>query len=99
MSDHRDEQEDQRPRKDARAWPFGAETTESEAQGEGNYDATRTYNAATQAFVDSGRVDEAAQRAAPADEGEAAELLLAEQAAKERAREEDPAVDRGRSLR
>ena len=33
--------------------------------GEGNYKATREYNAATKKFVESGRVDAAARDAAP----------------------------------
>lgn len=66
-------------------------------QGEGNYDASRQYNEATREFVASGQVDAAAREAAPADAGEAAELLQAEEAGKARAKEEDPAVDRGDS--
>jgi hypothetical protein len=70
-----------------------------QVQGEGNYAAAQEYGASTQDFVRSGRVEDAARAAVPADEGEAAELLLAVEAAKERAKEEDPTVDRGRSLR
>ena len=67
-------------------------------QGEGNYDAARRYNQRTRTFVDSGKVTDAARDAAPVDEAEARALGEAERAGRERAREEDPAVDRGRSL-
>lgn len=57
--------------------------------GEGNYQATRDYNAATRRFVGSGRVAEAARRAAPSSSGEAASLERAERAGKRRAKGED----------
>ena len=34
-----------------------------QVQGEGNYEASRTYNEATKRFVESGKVDKAAQDA------------------------------------
>jgi hypothetical protein len=55
-------------------------------QGEGNYDASRQYNDATKKFVESGKVDEAARKAAPRTSAEAAEMLAAEQLAKSRAK-------------
>ncbi|MFO1312427.1 MAG: hypothetical protein U1F41_10240 [Burkholderiales bacterium] len=58
--------------------------------GEGNYEASRQYNEATKRFVESGRVDEAAREAAPANEKEAAEMRQAEQAALLRAKESPP---------
>ena len=42
--------------------------------GEGNYQASREYNEATRDFVKSGRVEEAARRAAPASAREQASL-------------------------
>lgn len=63
--------------------------------GEGNYKASRQYNEATKRFVDSGRVEEAARDAAPADEREAAELERAEAQGASRAKEEDPQVESG----
>jgi hypothetical protein len=63
--------------------------------GEGNYKAAREFDAAEAAFVKSGRVDKAARDAAQKSEAEQAELDRAEQLARERAREEDPAL-RGR---
>jgi len=65
-------------------------------QGEGNYESTRNYNAATRRFVESGRVDEAARRAAPRDAKEAKSIEQAERAGAARAKEEDPAVTHGR---
>jgi hypothetical protein len=58
--------------------------------GEGNYKASQRYREKTEAFVESGRVDEAAKAATPASPEEAAELEQAEQAGRERAAEEDP---------
>lgn len=58
--------------------------------GEGNYAASRQYNEATRRFVESGRVEEAARDAAPANEKEAAEMRQAEQAALLRAKEAPP---------
>ena len=62
--------------------------------GEGNYQAAREFDAAEAAFVKSGQVDKAAHDAAPKSAAEAAELARAEQAGRERARGEDPAVRR-----
>lgn len=59
-------------------------------QGEGNYDASRRYREKTEAFVESGRVDEAAESAAHVTPEEARELEQAEQAGRDRAAEEDP---------
>jgi hypothetical protein len=55
--------------------------------GEGNYAATRQYNAATKKFVQSGRVDAAARAAAPRSPQEAQEMKQAEQAALLRAKD------------
>ena len=62
--------------------------------GEGNYQAAREFDAAEAAFAKSGQVDKAAHDAAPKTPAEEAELARAEQAGRERAREEDPAVRR-----
>ena len=62
-----------------------------EMQGEGNREAAKEYNEATHKFVESGKVDEAAERAKGQDPGEAEQ---AERAGKERAKEKDPAVHR-----
>lgn len=57
--------------------------------GEGNYKASREYNEATKKFVESGKVDDAAQKAKPRNEQEARELREAEQAGKSHAKGED----------
>ncbi|MDQ6620097.1 MAG: hypothetical protein M3Z31_10440 [Pseudomonadota bacterium] len=66
-------------------------TTDNE-HGEGNYKASRDYNERTKRFVDSGKVDEAAQDAAPHSAEEAAEMEAAEEIGRQHAKEEDPAV-------
>ncbi len=62
--------------------------------GEGNYEATRDYNARTKRFIESGQVEQAAENAAPHDEAEAAEMREAEETGKSRMKEEDPALRR-----
>lgn len=47
-------------------------------QGEGNYHAARRHRAATQKFINQGKVPQAAVDAAPASEQEAQALLAAE---------------------
>lgn len=69
---------------------------QDKVHGEGNYKAAREFDAAEAAFVRSGRVDEAARESAPKSPAEEAELARAEQAARERARGEDPALLRRR---
>jgi hypothetical protein len=67
--------------------------------GEGNYQASREYNDATREFVESGRVDEAARRAAPASGREQASLEEAERVGKRRAKGEDPQLAPPRARR
>ena len=62
--------------------------------GEGNYKASRQYNEATKEFVESGRVDEAARKAAPQNQQQAQQMDEAEAKGKSRAKEEDPALKR-----
>jgi hypothetical protein len=62
--------------------------------GEGNYQATRDYNARTKRFIDSGKVDEAAGNAAPRSEAEAEEMREAEEIGKRHMKEEDPELRR-----
>ena len=57
-----------------------ANTKDADLQGEGNYDASRRYRQATEKFVESGKVDKAAERAKPTSIAEAAELERAEEA-------------------
>ncbi|MEO8346233.1 MAG: hypothetical protein ABI607_11110 [Betaproteobacteria bacterium] len=53
-------------------------TKPDKVQGEGNYEAAKEYNDATRKFVKSGRVEAAAQEAAPKTRAEAAEMRAAE---------------------
>ena len=57
--------------------------------GEGNYKATKDYNDATKQFIDSGKVDDAAQKAKPRNESEARQLTQAEQEGKSHSKGED----------
>jgi hypothetical protein len=55
--------------------------------GEGNYKATRDYNERTKDFIESGKVDEAAQKAKPKNQQEAREMEQAEQEGKSHAKD------------
>ncbi len=72
---------DQQPNKD------------SEVQGEGDYKAARRYNDATREFVEEENVAEAARDAEPQSVGEEQQLEHAEQAGRDRAKDEDPLLD------
>lgn len=63
----------------------------TENQGEGDRKAAERYNQETQDFVKSGKVQEAVKKAAGQSPEEAER---AEQAGRERAKEEDPEVHR-----
>ena len=56
--------------------------TKDKEHGEGNYKATRDYNERTKDFIESGKVDEAAERSKPKSEKEAREMREAEEAGK-----------------
>ncbi len=60
-------------------------------QGEGDREAAKRYSEETREFIDSGKVDEAAERA---KEQDPAEGKAAEKAGRDRAKEMDPAVHR-----
>jgi hypothetical protein len=62
-------------------------------EGEGSYSGTKDYNERTKKFVDSGRTEEAARRAAPKSEEEQHAMQKAERLGKKRAKGEDPALD------
>jgi hypothetical protein len=64
----------------------------SKNQGEGDVEAARRYNDEQKRFVDSGAVADAAQRAKPATDAEAGDLLAAEQQGRKKAKGEDPTV-------
>jgi hypothetical protein len=63
-------------------------------QGEGNYDAAKEYDDAQKKFVDQGKVDQAARDAEPKNAKEKEEMERAEQAGKQKAKDEDPALKR-----
>lgn len=68
--------------------------SKSEVQGEGDYKAARRYNEATREFVEDEDVAEAARDAEPQSEREQQQLERAEQAGRQRAKDEDPLLDR-----
>ena len=63
-------------------------------KGEGNHAADRRYRDATKRFIDSGKVDEAAQEAEAALQTEQEELEAAEKEGRSRMAEEDPQVSK-----
>ena len=69
---------------------------DNKVQGEGDYEAARRYDKASQDFANSGRVDPAARDAAPDDAREAAELDDAEQKGKSHSKGEGPLVSKRR---
>ena len=56
-------------------------------EGEGSYTGTKDYNKRTKKFVDSGKVQQAANDAAPKSEQEAQEMQKAERIGKKPAKE------------
>jgi hypothetical protein len=61
-------------------------------EGEGSYTGSKDYNERTKKFVDSGKVEQAANDATPKSEQEARELERAERIGKKHIKEEDPAL-------
>ena len=61
-------------------------------EGEGSYTGSKDYNERTKKFVDSGKVEQAAQDAQPKSEQEVHEMQKAERIGKQRAKGEDPAL-------
>lgn len=57
--------------------------------GEGNYEASRRFNRDEKAFVESGRVEDAARKAAPDSAQAAREMEQAERVGKSRAKGQD----------
>jgi hypothetical protein len=62
------------------------------AKGEGDHEADRRYREQTKRFIDSGRVDAAAQEAKRAVQDGSDELEAAEREGRSRIAEEDPEV-------
>lgn len=61
-------------------------------EGEGSYTAAKDYDKRTKKFIDSGKVDQAANDAAPKSDQEAREMQEAERVGKKHIKDEDPAV-------
>ena len=59
-------------------------------EGEGSYTGAKDYDKRTKKFVDSGKVEDAANDAAPKSEEEAREMEEAERIGKKHVKEEDP---------
>ena len=55
-------------------------------EGEGSYSATKDYNQRTKKFIESGKVERAAEDAAPKTEQEAHEMHKAERIGKQKAK-------------
>jgi hypothetical protein len=68
---------------------------QSQIQGEGNYEAGKQYQDAQHDFAQSGRVQQAAQNAAPRSPQEEQDMARAEQEGRSRAKEEDPQLRKG----
>lgn len=62
-------------------------------EGEGSYSGSKDYNERTRKFMEQGKVDEAARRAAPQGEEDRQAMQKAERLGKQRAKGEDPALD------
>ena len=60
--------------------------------GEGNYKAAREFDEAERAFVHSDKLKRGIDKIKPSSDAEARELIDAEEKARERAKEEDPAL-------
>jgi hypothetical protein len=60
--------------------------TKRELQGEGNYDAAEEFNESEREFVDSGKAESAAGKAAPKTQTEAREMKRAEELGRARAK-------------
>ena len=55
-------------------------------EGEGSYSATKDYNQRTKKFIDSGKVEQAAEDAKPDSEQEADQMKEAERIGKQKAK-------------
>ena len=61
-------------------------------EGEGSYTGAKEYDKRTKKFIDSGKVEQAANDAAPKSAEEAREMDQAERIGKKHIKEEDPAL-------
>ena len=67
--------------------------SKDKVEGEGSYSGSKDYNERTKKFVNSGKVDDAARKAEPKNEQEKHEMQKAERIGKEKAKDEDPALN------
>jgi hypothetical protein len=68
-------------------------------EGEGSYTGSKDYNERTKKFVDSGKVEQAANDAKPKSEQEAHEMQKAERLGKQHGKGEDPALHDPKKVR
>ena len=66
--------------------------TPAPVQGEGDYEAARRYDKAQHDFVEAGKVDDAARKAAPRSPEEEAQLREAERKGRSHAKGEAPTI-------
>ena len=78
--------------KEQKPAPVVANPKSGKVQGEGDYQAAKTYNDAAKKFAQSGKVEQAARDAEPHDADEAADMKRAEEAGLAKAKDEDPGV-------
>jgi hypothetical protein len=71
-----------------------AKEADPKVQGEGDYEAARRHRKRVSEYIENNDVEKAAVRAAPETAEEAEEMEEAEAAGKERAKGEDPALNR-----
>ena len=67
-------------------------TSKSRVQGEGDYASAKKYNEQAQAFAQSGKVEQAAKKAAPRNERERDEMRQSEDAGRSHAKGQAPAA-------
>jgi hypothetical protein len=60
--------------------------SKDKVEGEGSYSGTKDYNQRTKKFIDSGKVEQAAEDAEPKSEQEAQEMQKAERLGKQKAK-------------
>ncbi len=60
--------------------------SKDKVEGEGSYSGTKDYNQRTKKFIDSGKVEQAAEDAKPKSEQEANEMQKAERIGKQKAK-------------
>ena len=75
------------------------ENRSDDIQGEGDYKSARRYDRETQAFVEAGKVEPAAQAAEPTSAAERDEMLEAEKRGLARSKGEDRLLRKGAQIK